>query len=539
MAARSSPSWRSRRGMHGDDEHVGGGEQVDPDRSAAVVALEVDDDAALAAVVVPEGEAAIGVGLIVDVRADVPRGRALGRLDLDHLGAEVDELQPGHLAAGIVGQLDDLEASVWRCGWIVAGSWTGAATQITPRSVRSAISSALETQDRAVDVVVVLTEQRCRAPVVGCELGGGERHALEPGLADHRVIELEEHVAVSHLRIVLVDVLRVLHRAGAHAGCLQEVHQLVTVAPGRERGDLAVEIVLVGNSTVVRGETRSSAAHGGEPSAVVNAAHSSSSNTAIASQRSVALGGVHAVGRDVRMVETVAGGIVVATGSTPVDLDVEKDRTEQLDARLDGRDVDVGAHTAGVAGEDRHHQRRRVVVRGLVVHVRQSPARRFAPRQAADVREAACRLDHRAVAAEVGVRAAVPVPAHPGVDHVGTEVANVFLGESPTLHHARREVLRHDAALGDQPLGELAPLGIAHVQRHAQLVAVAVVEHAALVRVGVWRPRRRRSARDRPCTAADGAAGRAGCGPRCGSPRRRSRRAAAWPPHRRPSSRSR
>ena len=67
------------------------------------------------------------------------------------------------------------------------------------------------------------------------------------------------------------------------------------------------------------------------------------------------------------------------------------------------------------------------------------------------------RLHDRAVAAVVGVRAAVAEPAHPGVDDVGTELANVLLGEAPTLHHARREVLGHDAALGDQPLGELAP----------------------------------------------------------------------------------
>ena len=108
-----------------------------------------------------------------------------------------------------------------------------AATQITPCSRQLGDLVGAQAEDRAVDVVVVLAEQRRRAPVVGCELRGRERHALEPGLADHRMVELEEHVAVGDLRVVLVDVLGVLHRAGAHAGGLQEVHQLVTVARRR------------------------------------------------------------------------------------------------------------------------------------------------------------------------------------------------------------------------------------------------------------------------------------------------------------------
>ena len=237
-------------GMHGDDEHVGGRRAGDPDQRGRRRS---------------RGRRRRCACRRCSTRR---RGCDRGRADRRRTGRRASRARPSGGSTLITsaprltncnpvisppGSSDS--STTLRPPYGVVAGVGAAATQITPRSVRSAISSALRPEDRAVDVVVVLTEQRCRAPVVGCELRGGERHALEPGLADHRMIELEEHVAVRHLRIVLVDVLCVLHRAGAHAGCLQEVHQLVTVAPGRERGDLAVEIVLVGNSTVVRGET--------------------------------------------------------------------------------------------------------------------------------------------------------------------------------------------------------------------------------------------------------------------------------------------
>ena len=110
-----------------------------------------------------------------------------------------------------------------------------------------------------------------------------------------------------------------------------------------------------------------------------------------------------------------------------------------------------------VPGEDRHQQRRGVVVRRLVVHVRQAPARRLAAGQAADVRQPAHGLDDRAVAAVLGVRAGVAVAAHAGVDDVGAQLADALLGQPPALHHAGREVLGDDACcVRISSLGELA-----------------------------------------------------------------------------------
>ena len=149
-------------------------------------------------------------------------------------------------------------------------------------------------------------------------------------------------------------------------------------------------------------------------------------------------------------------------------------------------ETSISAPFAGVvAMVDRHQQGRRVVEGGLVVHVRQPPARGLSPGQAADVRDAADRLHHRPVAAEIGMRAGVAEPAHPRVDHVRGEGFQVLVGQAPALHHARGEVLGDDTGRGDQPVGQFAPLGAAHVDGHAELVAAVVVEQAALVRIGV------------------------------------------------------
>ena len=138
-----------------------------------------------------------------------------------------------------------------------------------------------------------------------------------------------------------------------------------------------------------------------------------------------------------------------------------------------------------VAVADRHQQGGGVEEGGLVVHVRQAPAGRLAAGQAADVRQPADRLDDRAVAAVLRVRAGVAVAAHPGVDHVRPQLPQPLVGQAPALHDAGREVLGDHRAGGDQPVGEPPPFGGAHVDRHAELVAAVVVEQAALVRVGV------------------------------------------------------
>jgi hypothetical protein len=96
-------------------------------------------------------------------------------------------------------------------------------------------------------------------------------------------------------------------------------------------------------------------------------------------------------------------------------------------------------------------------------------------------------LDDRAVAAVLLMRTAVPVAAHPGEDHVRDEFTHGVVGQPPPLHHPRGEVLGDDAAAPDQLAGEGAALGLAHVDRHAELAPAVVVEQPALVgvRVGV------------------------------------------------------
>ncbi len=68
--------------------------------------LEVEHDRFLVAVVVPEEQRAFQARLVFEERADPPCRVALGRLDLDHLGAEPGEQQPGIFGA-LVGDLDD------------------------------------------------------------------------------------------------------------------------------------------------------------------------------------------------------------------------------------------------------------------------------------------------------------------------------------------------------------------------------------------------------------------------------------------------
>ena len=194
---------------------------------------------------------------------------------------------------------------------------------------------------------------------------------------------------------------------------------------------------------------------------------------------------VDAVRRGVGPLEPVPGREVRAAGRVLVDGHVEQHRTDEVDARLDGGHVDLGPLPGDVAAVDGEEQRRRVVVGGLVVHVRQAPARRLPPGQPADVGETADGLHHRSVAAVLGVRAGVPEAAHPCVDHLGRQLVEPLIGQPPPLHHAGREVLGHDAALADESLGQLAALRGAHVDGDAELVAAVVVEQAALVRVEV------------------------------------------------------
>jgi hypothetical protein len=85
----------------------------------------------------------------------------------------------------------------------------------------------------------------------------------------------------------------------------------------------------------------------------------------------------------------------------------------------------------------------------------------------------------------MGVGSGVSVSAHPRIDDIGAKLTNALFGEPPSLHDPWSKILRDDAAERDQPFGELAAFRRAHVERDPELVAVVVIEHPALVGVGV------------------------------------------------------
>ena len=197
----------------------------------------VEHHAALADVVEPEVQAGVRVAVAGARRgrADVAARRAFGELDLDHVGAHGRQQLAERLACRVAGQLDDREIAVRR----------GFGHQITPDAVSSANSSSADAEEFLEYVLVVLAEQRAGAPVVRRHAVEVDRDALEPGFADHRVVHLEEDPAVGELRVGLVEVLGVLHRAGPDAGFLQELGRLVAVTLAGPRRDRFIQCVLV------------------------------------------------------------------------------------------------------------------------------------------------------------------------------------------------------------------------------------------------------------------------------------------------------
>ncbi len=80
------------------------GEQV-AELGGGVRGVPVEGDGALAAVVIPEVQRGVRVGLIAEEGAQAAGGAALGRLDLDHLGTQAGEDQ----AAVVDGLVTHLE----------------------------------------------------------------------------------------------------------------------------------------------------------------------------------------------------------------------------------------------------------------------------------------------------------------------------------------------------------------------------------------------------------------------------------------------
>ena len=93
-------------GIGGFDQHVGGAEQGE-EIAALGRRIGVDHDAALAEADMGPVERAVGVG--IGEGRQPPGGSAVGRLDLDHLRAQVGEDAPGHLGPR-GGDVDDSDA---------------------------------------------------------------------------------------------------------------------------------------------------------------------------------------------------------------------------------------------------------------------------------------------------------------------------------------------------------------------------------------------------------------------------------------------
>ena len=138
--------------------------------------------------------------------------------------------------------------------------------------------------------------------------------ALEPRLADHRMVHLEEEAAAGDLRVVVVEVLGGLHRAGRDAGGLQ---QRASARGGPLRGSSAAIASSSASWLAKRAAwlaKRSSAVQAGSPDRVGEARpllvveHGDGDPAVLAAAR------VDAVRRGVRMLQPVAGGIVAARG---------------------------------------------------------------------------------------------------------------------------------------------------------------------------------------------------------------------------------
>mgnify|MGYP003693567423 CR=1 FL=1 len=69
-----------------------------PEKPAAVCGFQIEGNAALGRVVVPERQAALRVRDVVEERPDVAAGLAAGRFDLDHIGPEIAEQLAAELA---------------------------------------------------------------------------------------------------------------------------------------------------------------------------------------------------------------------------------------------------------------------------------------------------------------------------------------------------------------------------------------------------------------------------------------------------------
>src|SRR6266704_6321695 len=75
-------------------------------------------------------------------------------------------------------------------------------------------------------------------------------------LAQIRMIDDREHLAVLQLRIVLHAIFRALHHGGDNAGSLALTHEVVTPPRARPAADDGIELILMRDTRFVGGELR-------------------------------------------------------------------------------------------------------------------------------------------------------------------------------------------------------------------------------------------------------------------------------------------
>ncbi len=105
---RPQPQRIERSFRRGLQQNVGGGHQR-PKTPGVALALQIQLDRALAAVVLPEEQGSLGIHAILVERPDAPRRASPRRLHLDDVGAEACERQPA-IFRQLIGQLDDPDA---------------------------------------------------------------------------------------------------------------------------------------------------------------------------------------------------------------------------------------------------------------------------------------------------------------------------------------------------------------------------------------------------------------------------------------------
>ena len=79
------------------------------EKHSAVGSFQIEGNAALGRVVVPEGQTALRVGDVVEERPDIAVALAAGGFDLDHIRTEIAEKLAAELA-GFIRELQDSQA---------------------------------------------------------------------------------------------------------------------------------------------------------------------------------------------------------------------------------------------------------------------------------------------------------------------------------------------------------------------------------------------------------------------------------------------